>query len=556
MLRLLICVAAAAVVGVFAPRRRPAALMIFAALLSVGALFSLVWFSSASIIAGALGASGLLAALLLARALPRLFIFLLLVAALALSGFSPPTLPRAAGLALLIGVLAAAAALASRADLGMRIACALLGGRCLALLLHGDVPLWQRLALAIAVFAAATVIPGRKSEQPPPGPAATVGTGASLSILLGISLLVAWVLAPALPETQGEPFASRLQRLKSEAPRVGLLWALPSEAIFWQEERALPATGGARMRGALEEERALPASPVAEPRRAEHPNDAHSFPAIDNLDAIWLGAPPRILYKMQNTSIFGRLSLHAAAARLREIKDAAEVAQLRLAARAIVEALRENLRLFRPGVREAEIARAILDSARRRGCAPESFPPVVASGASAARPHGAGNEGVLRAGDLTMTDAGCYSAHYASDFTRTVPISGKFTERQRKLYEAVYQAQQDALKACRPGAHLKELDRLAREAIKSRGLEDHNPFGIGHTVGLFVHDVGGRRELAPGMVITIEPGLYLKGELGIRIEDTYLVTEKGCELLSEGFPAEAESVEKLMRQALISAAPQ
>ena len=145
-----------------------------------------------------------------------------------------------------------------------------------------------------------------------------------------------------------------------------------------------------------------------------------------------------------------------------------------------------------------------------------------------------------------MTDVGCYSAHYASDFTRTLPVSGKFTATQRGLYQAVYHAQQAAVRACKPGVELKELDTTAREIIRARGLQDHNPFGIGHTVGLFVHDVGGRAPLAPGMVITIEPGLYRKGELGIRIEDTYLVTEKGCEALTEGFPADPDSIERLM----------
>jgi methionine aminopeptidase len=517
VLRLALYVAAAVIIGVIAPRRRPLALLVFAALLTLGGLSALLHVGNTSIIVGALAAFGLLASLLLARALPRLFVFLLLLVAVALSGFSPPSaLLDWQRIALLVAVAAVAAALAFRADLGMRVAGALLGGRCLALFLHGDVPAWQRAALAAAVFAATTVLPGRRSEQPAPGLAATTGMGASLSILLGIALLTSWMLAPVLPAAGSEIFSSRLQRLKAEAPRGGLLWALPSESIFWGE-------------------------------------DASSFPRIENLDAIWLGAPPRILYKLDGTSIFGRLGLHGAAARLREIKDASEIAQLRLAARAIVESVRENLRLYRPGAQEADIARAILESARRRGCAPESFPPIVASGPSAAKPHGSGNERALKAGELVMTDVGCYSAHYASDFTRTIPVQGgKFTDRQRKVYQAVYEAQQAALKECRPGARLRGgLDGIARAVIKAKGFEDHNPFGIGHTVGLFVHDVTSRRELAPGMVITLEPGIYQPKELGVRIEDEYLVTEKGCELLTEGFPADPDSV-----QALMSAAPQ
>src|SRR5207253_3963494 len=117
-------------------------------------------------------------------------------------------------------------------------------------LFHGEVPAWQRVALAIAVFAASTVIPGREKEQPMPGLAPTAGVGASLSILLGISLLAAWVLAPALPATN----AARLERLKADAPRGGLVWALPSEAIAW-----------------------------------DPPVDRAVFPWLENLDAVWLG---------------------------------------------------------------------------------------------------------------------------------------------------------------------------------------------------------------------------------------------------------------------------
>jgi Xaa-Pro aminopeptidase len=161
-----------------------------------------------------------------------------------------------------------------------------------------------------------------------------------------------------------------------------------------------------------------------------------------------------------------------------------------------------------------------------------------------------GNAGTLRGGDLVMLDIGCYANHYASDFTRTLPVSGRFTDRQRALYQAVWEAQQAGAKLCKPGARLlgqkDSIDAAARAAIKARGFEDHNPYGAGHTVGLFVHDVTSRRELAPGMVITIEPGIYQEGELGIRIEDTYLVTEKGCESITEGFPADPDSIEKVM----------
>ena len=504
MLRLGGLVVLAGFIALALPRRRPLVLTLLAGLLGLAGFVALVWLSPMPIVAGAAaGLFGVLIALLLGRSLPRLFSFLLLFASAPVAGLLPPRFMIGGTVAT---ALVAAAIAWKREDLAMRLACAFVGARVLALVFHGAVPPWQRLALAAALFAAASVFPAQRAQLAPPlRPTAWLGLG--LGLLLSGALTGAWLTAPVLPAS------ARLARVAAEAPQGGLVWALPSESISWDEPKSDPAM----------------------------------FPPIDNLDALWLGAHPQWVWKLPGTTLFGRASLHGVISGLRELKDPAELQNLRAAARATVEALRENLKAFKPGAREADLATALLDSMKRRGCWPESFWPIVASGPRAFSPHGTGNDGTLKAGELVMNDLGCLNDHYASDFTRTFPVSGKFTERQRLLYQAVYDSQQAALALCKPGAKLADLWAAARKVFTDRGLDAHNSFGLGHTVGLFVHDVAKRRELAPGMVFTIEPGLYAPDELGIRIEDTYLVTASGCEDLTDGFPADPASIEAALR---------
>jgi Xaa-Pro aminopeptidase len=323
-------------------------------------------------------------------------------------------------------------------------------------------------------------------------------------VLLAALPLVALGAAAVAPDG---PRAAALRRL---APDGGLAWALPSEALIWE--------------------------------------DRSGYEFLPNYDAVWLGRGGVRVAKLAGTTLSGRFSLHRPIAALREIKDEAELAALRTSARAVVEALREVRPLIRPGAREEDVASALMTAASKHGCdGGPSFPPIVTSGPRAARAHGTGNDGTLRDGELVVIDIGCFTRGYASDFTRTLAVSGRFGDRQRSLYDAVYAAQQAAVRACKPGAQLLRgpgsLNAIARDAFRARGIEPHNEFGIGHTVGLFVHDVGPTSgTLREGMVITIEPGIYLDGELGIRIEDTYVVTKDGCTPLTSGFPADLASV--------------
>ena len=508
--------AVAVALAVLLPRRRALALPSMAALIAFVAGAAAILLTDRLTIAQAAAAFGAALALsiLLARAANRAVLFLLLVLA---APQVPPQVAEWQRWAIGLALLAAAVALVKYADLGMRVACALLAAKVIAHGLPGVVPQWQVLAIAVALLAGATLV---RSRAPPVQPrfSRVAGFGLAAFALGAAAVLAPFMLAPEVAAS------SRLARLAGSAPRGGLVWALPSEAILW-----------------------------------DPPFSREQFPFVANLDSLWLGGSARVPFaRLPGTTLSGRASLHKPIALLRAIKDEGEIRELRAAARATVDGLRATLPLLVPGARESAIERALLSAMRAGGCGAESFPLIVASGASAARAHGTGNTGTLRDGELVMLDLGCTSGHYASDFTRTLPVSGRFSERQRSLYEAVFAAQQAALKACKPGARLSgkgadTLDSIARAAIRARGLEDHNSFGIGHTVGLFVHDVGPSGPLQPGMVITIEPGLYIDNELGIRIEDTYAVTQTGCELLTTGFPANADAVEAQARR---SAAPQ
>lgn len=507
----LLLLAAGALLGTAGPRRRHAVLVALAALVPLLAFFATLGFARFSILLAALlFPAGSFATIVVSRTWPRVPLIFFLLLAPPIGGLPVGDLPRWLLVALAVAYVAAAAVLARFPDLGMRVACAFAGARLVAAGMSGAVPVWQKVAIAAALFAVATL--WRRTEEGRLSRRAGLVAGGVMALALAAAVLAPLALAPTAPAS------ARTTALLAVAPRGGLVWSLPSESILWDE-----------------------------------PVDRAQFPRLLNLDAAWLGAPAALVVKLPGTTLIGLFSTHSTIAALREIKDPGELESMRLAARAVVEGLRDSLKLARDGATEDSVAQALMEAARSHGCSGPSFPPIVTSGPRAAQAHGTGNDGSLRTGELVVIDIGCYARGYASDFTRTLPVGGKFSERQRKLYDAVYEAQQAALRVCKPGARLQgrsnpnSIDGAARAAIKARGLEDHNTFGIGHTVGLFVHDVGPTTALRPGMVLTIEPGIYLKEELGIRIEDTYVVTKDGCELLTAGFPADAASVEAMLR---------
>lgn len=237
--------------------------------------------------------------------------------------------------------------------------------------------------------------------------------------------------------------------------------------------------------------------------------------------------------------------LAPALAALRAVKDPAEVEFLRRAARVTAEAVREALPLLRDGGSEADLEGAILHGMRRRGARP-AFTFVVGAGVNGATPHYFRNESRLRAGDLVVLDVGASVERYAADVTRCFPVGGRFSPRQREIYELVLRAQEAAIAAVRPGGSFQEVDAAARKIIAAQGFAKHFIHGTSHHVGLDVHDPG-PATLAEGMVLTVEPGIYLPDEgFGVRIEDMVLVTRDGGERLSPDLPRTVEEVEALL----------
>jgi len=235
----------------------------------------------------------------------------------------------------------------------------------------------------------------------------------------------------------------------------------------------------------------------------------------------------------------GKCALQPMAAQLdslRSRKDADEIRLLKKAARIASGSLAQVLPMVRPGVREIELAAELEYRMRCNGGQGCSFPTIVASGPRSALPHAAATERRLRAGDLLVIDYGTLYEGYCSDETCTF-IVGTATARQQKLYGLVRQAHDLAIEALQSGRAAREIDAAARGHLASHGYGKYFTHGTGHGVGLNVHEfpsvaTASDAVLARSMVITIEPGLYIPGWGGIRIEDTLAVRGTGCELIT------------------------
>jgi Xaa-Pro aminopeptidase len=245
-------------------------------------------------------------------------------------------------------------------------------------------------------------------------------------------------------------------------------------------------------------------------------------------------------------------------AQLRVVKDADEVARLRKAIGITAEAQREAMKAAAPGMWEYEIEAVIEGTFRRRGAERVGFPSIVGSGINSTTLHYDKSRRQTKPGDVVVMDIGAEYGYYSADVTRTIPISGRFTPRQRQIYDLVYATQQAAIDSTRPGITIQRLSQIASQYMEQHsgtlcGASPCNRYyihGLSHWLGMDVHDVGGslQQPLRPGMVFTIEPGIYIpEEELGVRIEDDILVTETGAEVLSAGAPRKAEEVERAMR---------
>jgi len=279
--------------------------------------------------------------------------------------------------------------------------------------------------------------------------------------------------------------------------------------------------------------------------------------------------------------------VHNILAQMRLVKSGYEISQLRKAVDITVEALRKAISEVRPGIWEYEVEAIIEYVFKRNNSSDWGFPSIVASGPNATVLHYEASQRQTAPGELLLMDVGAEWKQYSADITRTIPVNGVFTPEQLSIYQLVLKAQQEAAKLVEPGASIPKVHQRAVEVLKQGLLElglitDLNsnqyrvffPHGIGHWLGMDVHDVGGRGSIfQPGMVLTVEPGIYVREDslqrlkdsgtsdadlekirptverylnIGVRIEDVYLVTEEGHEVLSKGVPSDPNKLTSLM----------
>jgi Xaa-Pro aminopeptidase len=252
--------------------------------------------------------------------------------------------------------------------------------------------------------------------------------------------------------------------------------------------------------------------------------------------------------------------LRAAIGAMRQIKSPGELQFLTKAVDASVDAHLEAMKMLRPGLYEYQVAAKMVYIHSIEGCEAEAYAPIVGAGFNSTSLHYDQLSKKIEDGDIVVLDVAAQSSGYAADITRTIPANGKFTPRQREIYEIVLGAQNAAIAALKPGMILggkssKSLGQIAYDYINSHGKDREGRslgryfiHGLGHHIGLDVHDAGDpARPLEPGMVVTLEPGIYIPEEnLGVRIEDDFLITETGYKMLSEKLPRSIEEIEKIM----------
>jgi Xaa-Pro aminopeptidase len=239
---------------------------------------------------------------------------------------------------------------------------------------------------------------------------------------------------------------------------------------------------------------------------------------------------------------------------MRVVKDDREIEVLREAARRLSAVARGVPGLAREGREEIEIAADIDDALRQAGFDRPAFDTIVASGPNSALPHARPGRRPLRAGDGVVLDFGGVYDGYCVDLTRTIQVGG-WRPDFRRIFDAVLLAQRAAIAAVRPGASPRSIDQAARDVLTRQGLGEAFGHGTGHGLGLEVHEepriskTAPDRDgaLEPGMVFTIEPGAYVPGVGGVRIEDDVLVTKSGHRLLTGALPRDPDAIERMMR---------
>jgi Xaa-Pro aminopeptidase len=248
---------------------------------------------------------------------------------------------------------------------------------------------------------------------------------------------------------------------------------------------------------------------------------------------------------------------------LRTIKSAGEIAFLRKAIDLSVDSHLAAMKMMRPGLWEYQVAATMVEVHGTGGSEAEGYAPIVGAGFNSTVLHYDKLSQKIEDGDIVVLDVGAQYSGYSADITRTLPSNGKFSARQREIYEIVLGAQNAAMAALKPGMNLcksgdKSVYKISLDYVNSHGRDQHGNklgayyiHGLGHHIGLDVHDPGAYcKPLEPGMVVTMEPGIYIPEEkLGVRIEDDVLITESGYELLSKRLPRDPAEIEKIMADA-------
>jgi Xaa-Pro aminopeptidase len=233
--------------------------------------------------------------------------------------------------------------------------------------------------------------------------------------------------------------------------------------------------------------------------------------------------------------------------RMRAIKSESELASIHKAVAATTEGYAKVLRAIKPGATEKEVCRVLERAFEDAGGHGTAYGSIVGTGLNATVLHYVDLTSTLQSGELLLIDAAAACDGYSSDVTRTFPVSGKFTADQREIYELVLKSLHAAIKVARPGVRWWEVDAASRDVIESAGLGDAYMHSVGHPLGLEVHDVVPDSPLEPGMVITIEPGIYLPHRnMGVRIEDDLLITRSGSKNLTERIPKTVKDIEASM----------
>lgn len=357
-------------------------------------------------------------------------------------------------------------------------------------------------------------------------------------------------------------------------------WQEPGAILVMTPEPAPDSPGYAERRNAPREILFLPQRVVAQEKwtgRKLGPDDpdaktATGFPVVMPAEKFestlrsLLDTYPSI-YGNPGETMLGRLAptrtisdVRPVIARQRMTKSPDEIEAIQKATDASIAAHRAAWEKIRPGLYEYEIAATMVGAYMLQGCRRSAYSPIVGSGPNSTTLHYSKNSRRMDAGEVVVVDVAGECGDYASDITRTLPANGKFTARQREIYDIVLGAQRAAIAAVKPGVTIAKtspnsLYTVAFDYINTHGKDSHGEplgkyfvHGLSHHVGLDVHDASDVNEpLKAGMVITIEPGIYLPEEnIGVRIEDVVLVTETGARVLSAALPTDAGEIERAL----------